>query len=251
MILPITGIVHAFDAVVVAFCAWHIYSSYVKSGKKNLILKYFSLFFFFMAIFQLIMGIGHLPLVLGMPEIFPAFFSWSYIIGHIFLYVSMAYFIFVPSHIYFENSSFAKKFTKIYFYVIVLFGLVITAINIMNPLTTPYLDASTGLTVFNVPEIVGKIIPLIALISWAPAALLFIYKAIKLRGVTRSKSLLLGIGLIFVVIGGPLHDFARELTQYLIADVLTLTGFLLLFWGIFIGEKKVGESTETPQSEIV
>ena len=247
MIIPITGVIHLIDTLVFAFCAWRLNVSFIDSGKRNMIFKYFSLFFLFTAIFQLIIAIGHLPFFFGRPEMFIPVFNLAYIIGHAFLYLGMAYFIYVPSYIYFENSKFAKKFTKIYFHLIVLGGIVITVINIINPLKNAYVDVESGLTIFNVPDIIGKLIPLIVILSWGPAALLFLYKSVKLKGVTRFKSLFLGIGLIVIIVGGPMHDVARVAGQYLLADILTLAGFFLLFFGVFMSpdHKQVNRDIST------
>jgi len=177
------------------------------------------------------MAAGHFPVLLNEMGLFYYTFNFGYIIGHAFLYIAEAYIILVPMYLYFSEKEY-KKYGVGYFRFILLFGLIITVINIINP-TNPEIDEKSGLTIFNVPSVVAGLIPIITFISVGLSGLLFIAKSAQLQGSAKVKAAILGVGMILIVIGGPLHELAKNVFEYFLADFLIVVAFFVVMLGIY------------------
>lgn len=229
-VLPLTGLTHTVNGVVLVLIGLKLKKDLFGSASADLAKKYFMYFFFSVGLFQLIMGLPHAVLYFNQPA-FASVITWAYIIGHMFLYLSLAFTVMVPLELTFPG----KKIKNIYFSFIVLFGLFITYINIIRP-NNPIYERETGITLFNADPLVGKLIPVIVLLSWGVAALIFLYNGIKSRNnrLAMVRSSVTSLGFIFLIVGGPMHDLASTSLQFLMADILTLLGFLVLASGTLL-----------------
>ncbi|MDO8663765.1 MAG: hypothetical protein Q7K28_02940 [Candidatus Wildermuthbacteria bacterium] len=203
--------------------------------KKDYQFRIFGLFFFLFFLFVLIMAIPHLLLLLPHLEhkIFRQGMHLGYLIGHIFLYLSLVVFIRLPLNWV------APRFKNIGSAFFLLLGGVTTILNFLLP-SLPEYNHSTGITLFNVNPLVGKLVALNVVLAWVPTGIYFIVKGMRgLEKNLRRRCMLLGIGLLVATIGGPLHDISREAVMFLIADIVVLAGIVILAVGVmYEGEDK-------------
>ncbi|MDO8524666.1 MAG: hypothetical protein Q7R99_03485 [bacterium] len=229
-LLPLTGLTHLIDGVVsilLGIKIWHDLKTEKNSAATK---KYFTYFFLFLGIFQLILALPHLSLYSNQSS-FPTLMALAFIIGHIFLYIALAFTLLASLELYLSN----KKIKYAAFSAITLLGAFITYTNIIKP-NTPIFDTKTGITLLNANPVVGQLILIIVLLGWGVSAIIFIYNGIRLYRVNNNataRNLLIALGLIFLIIGGPLHDITKKSVHYLIADLLVLIGFMLMASGVF------------------
>lgn len=231
MILPLTGIVHLVTSAMIYACYLKLNSTYRNMQTKDEALKNLLCFVLYMDIFQLLMALGHFPLLFNDLDLFYYTFNFGYIIGHAFLYLAEAYIILVPMYLYFSQGDF-KKYGVIYFRLLLLFGMFITIINFAYPLH-PIFDERSGITIFNVPPYVSGLIPVITLISVGFSGILFLAKSTKLQSKARVKAVILGISMILIVVGGPLHELAKNIFEYFLADLLVVLAFFVMTVAIY------------------
>jgi hypothetical protein len=212
-------------------CYLKLNKTYKDMQIKDEALKYLLWFILYVDIFQILVGIGHLPILFGMTDIFYYTFNFGYIVGHIFLYMAEAYIVLVPMYLYFSKSDF-EKYGVNYSRFLLIFGAIITIINVMMP-TNPVFDEKTGVTIFNVPSLVANLIPIITIISVGFSGILFLAKSVKLQGSAKVKAIILGVGMIMIVIGGPMHETAKNIFEYFLADFLIVVAFFIVMLGIY------------------
>lgn len=242
-LVPITGITHFLDGLILLWAALKIRKTLINNSVEDLPKKYFMWFFTCTGIFQVMLGLPHL-LLFSNKDMFPQAIAWAYTEGHIFLFIALAFTIMVPLQLYFPSK---KTLKKIIFSFFLLFGAVITVINIFLP-NNPVFDEQSGITLFNADPMVGRLIPIIVILAWGPSAIIFIYKGIRSRSnkLVLVRSLLLGIGLLMLLIFGPMHDVAKTSLQFIMADIFTMLGFLLTAAGVLYSpEAKVEKVVAT------
>ena len=224
-IIPITGITHFIDGVILVGVGLMLLRHAQSKLETVSTAFHFSIFFLAIGVFQMLMGVPHLTLF-GPADLFPMSMNWGFIDGHIFLYASLAFFVLVPTKIFFP------KLGRIPFWIIAAFGSWITLVNIFNP-GAPVFDYSTGITFLNVHPSVGMLIPIIAIVSWIPAAILFAVQAFRSHDpLVRRRGILFAVGLAIITFAGPLHDISRSAISFLAADIFTMAGFLIMVGGV-------------------
>ena len=243
VVFPLTGFVHTIDSIILILIGGKLWRDLATKQATSPAKAYFMYFFVTVGIFQLIMGLSHVILYID-AALFPIVMNWGYIVGHVFLYLSLAFSLMVPLEL-----SFPGKKVKYYAASLIsLFGLGITYINIIKP-NHPVYESATGITFFNADPLVGKLIPIIVLLSWGVAVVMFIWNAIKSRHnrMALIRSIVISVGFIITTAGGPLHDVAQTSVQFLVADILTLLGFLTLASGITLFGQDEPVVAATPQ----
>ncbi len=189
----------------------------------------FGIFFSLFSIFQLFLFIPHVSLFFPHSEdhiVFTEMMRWGYIVGHVFLFASLAVFIRIPL------SFIREKWKNAGSAVFVGLGTLTTVLSAANPLDLLF-DHSVGITVFNVDPTVGALIALNAFLAWIPAGIFFLYLGLKSKDrFLRRRGVLLGIGLITTTIGGPLHAVPEPAILF-IAETVTLLGITILACGVF------------------
>ena len=241
-IVPITGITHFISGVVLLTTGVLLLRRTLIKFESAPVFAYFTLFFIFTGIFQLMMGLPHLTLF-GPAEIFPSAMNWGYMDGHIFLYAALAILLMVPTKLFFP------KLGWIPFWIIAVFGAWITLMNIFYP-NAPVYDAVSGITFLNADPRVGPMIPIIVMLSWIPTAIMFAINAFRTGdALIRWRGILLAVGLFLTTFAGPAHDIARSALQYLAADVFTMLGFLITIAGVWIILPEAGETTQPERTK--
>lgn len=191
--------------------------------EKNITsLKYFSKFFLYFGIFLFSQGLPMLIPVALNPVKLGAF----YIFGHIFLYISLIYFIQVP---------FSLSWPKLKKYAVWFNTLFTIAITFTNIIYWNEPSVENGLLQFHVTGPVGPMIGVMVALNLIIFGTIYFGRlAYKSKGADRWKFSLLSIAFLIITVGGPLHDNATSLTQYIIADALILISLIVLFAGIYV-----------------
>jgi hypothetical protein len=229
------------NIVIAAFFGAKFRASYKKSQNEQM--KYFSLFFIFLAVFLLINTFPHvlgvfeafgLPLLSLLGPYLNAIGIGSFIVGYAFLYIALAYFAMFVSSIGFP------RFKRQAFGLVVLMGLVITILNVLRPKVLTIDPFTKGVILQAEPLVINLMIFVLALI-WIPSIIIFISRAIKIAsGEIRVRSVLLILGLLLILIRLLSHDFLRGIEFHVIWDTSFSVG-LIFIAAIFYfgkGEKK-------------
>ena len=190
--------------------------------KKISSLKNFAMFFLLFGIFLFSMG---LPMLIPV-ELSPVKLGGFFIFGHVLLYAALVYFIQVPFSLSFP------KYRKYAVWFNIAMGTIITYTNLIY-WNEPTIEGS--ITLMHVTGPVGPMIGVLNIINLLLfGTFYFGYMAIQNRGTERWKYSLLSLAFLLITVGGPLHDNATGLTQYLIADALIFLALATLFAGIYV-----------------
>ena len=237
MDLPLTGLAALIDGLVLLFFFYRLRKS--MSG-DNIFLQYFKWYTLFFGLFYFFFSV---PLVLNIHD--NNMIGWGYLIGHVFAYIGFGYLARIWLLI--AKPSFDSR---LIFFVYLILGSVLTALNIMY-LNVPIVES--GITDWKQNPLVGAAIIIFGLTAFLPAAVLFIRESIR-QPKNRKRYSLIGIAFLMIIISGPLHDVAtvsvlKDVTTttivLLLADIVTTSGFLLMFWGVMSGIKPTTSATKS------
>jgi hypothetical protein len=227
--MPLTAFVTFFGSIV-NFMSWllirkRIHNNPVPPTRQVILLNKFLLF---LSMFMFLMFLPHL-LISQAPSQFPLYMALGYIIGHIFLYIGFLYVgrLFISISPRFNGK---EKLFLVLGSIGIIFATIINAITMIWG-KQPEFDYTHNVTLFNAHPAVGAIIGLFALICVIPTAVLMFKSGIS-NQTNRLRSFLLGGGLVFLMVGGPLHDNAHTAMVYIIADVITIVAQLAVAAGI-------------------
>lgn len=217
MDLPLTGVGAFIDCLVLFF----FYYRLSKSKYNNNFFNYFKNFTLFFGAFYLLFSV---PILIFTNN--SSIIGWGYLIGHVFSYVAFGYLARIWLLISKPSFDSAGVF-KIY----LLVGALVTA---LNAFYFNYPVVKNGIVNWDQNIVVGVIIILFGLTAFLPSAILFIRESI-LQPKNRKRYALIGLAFLLIIISGPLHDVATSVNILLIADIITTSGFLLMFWGVVSG----------------
>ncbi len=214
----------------VMLSSWAVIGQRIKTSLGDISpqIKMLQRFFLCMGLFCLAIFLPQIALNLQ-PTAFPKAMAWGYIVGHVALYIGL---ISVISLTFSMVPRLASK-QKYAITIGIIMSVVITILTIKTMAfgTLPVYDAHRSVTLFNVAPVVGTLIALFATLSVLPAAILMILNGVRNPG-ARARSFLLGGGLFVIMTAGPLHDVAKGWQLYMIADIVSIVGFVFLAWGI-------------------
>ncbi|RLC39798.1 MAG: hypothetical protein DRH33_01885 [Candidatus Nealsonbacteria bacterium] len=221
-------LLHFVYALIFFAIALKIRQSYLKGGKKELLLKYFMLAFFFWGGFEVARAAPHISIVIGREDLFPQIMRWGYIISHAFLIPAAIYMAMIPARMFWP------KYEKLIFGALFFWGVFNVVYLIITPFTPTYNPA--GVSPHNPPPLSLVFLAPILFMGFTLTGLTFLYQAIrgKVTGILRIRALLLGIGIIMVIIGGPTHNFFTTVSGWFILDIISLTGKLLAAAGVIL-----------------
>jgi hypothetical protein len=216
--LAISGILLVINSLILLF---FYYKLQINSKKDNNFFNFFKGFVLFFGIFTIILSI----LTIAFPRsLFIA--GQGYLIGHFFLYIACAYLVRVWLLI--ANPLF-DSINVFKFYII--WGLAVTILNLY--FFNYFLLDKDVIIPSLVKSVMSVTIIIIIILSFLPAAIIFIREAIN-QPRQRVRYSLIAASLMTIIVGGPLHNIK---SFYLLADLITAIGFLLLFWGVMSGIK--------------
>lgn len=189
---------------------------------------YMHSFFFHMMIFFVIMSIPYLWI--NDTARFSESAAWSYVVGHIFMYLGLMSIARMTFALIPRLSPYDKSLTITWLTVIA--GQTIFNAKTMIWGVRPTFDHKLHLTEFHTYTGVGIILACMAAIAFVPPIILFAMQAIRARGIERIKPILISIGFLLITTAGPLHDNARSAQQYALADVFTTVGMIITLFGV-------------------
>lgn len=212
------------------FTSWFIIGSRLQKSATaaSRQIKLLQGFFLYMGLFSLLMFLPSLWLIFD-PTDFPLAMALGYTYGHIFMFLAGM----EIARIFY---SVFPRFAKLDRLVVVLSWLVAIVATIVTQMTMvtgtrPTYDYLQHVTIFNASTPTGLLIAIFMVLAMAPTAIMFLVNAIK-NVQNRTRSLLLCIGLILMITGGPLHDNAHTSVVYLVADLLTIVAVVVVTSGV-------------------
>ncbi|MDY6770748.1 MAG: hypothetical protein SV186_02185 [Candidatus Nanohaloarchaea archaeon] len=218
--MNLTGISQVFMGVIAWLSFARLWYSYRE--KQTPTLKYFAFFFAYFGTFQLTMALSLLPRSFTGAQL-----GAFYIFGHVFLYLSIAYYSRIPTYIWkpeWELKVFALN---------LLAGAAITVLNVMQ-WNKP--EQVGSIIVWHVPKMIGLTIGVLDAVNWIIGGTIFFgILAWKETGRERVKLALLSVGMLLLTVSGPIHDLTTSVKMLALADLFTTLGVVTLMAGIYIG----------------
>jgi hypothetical protein len=233
--MPLNGITTLVGALIM-FGSWAVIGQKLKSspGGGSVQSRLLQKFFFYFGLFYVFIFAPYIVLTTN-PDAFPLAMAVGYVVSHVFMYIAFTYIIRLMFSMLPRVASKSKY--AVGFYSVLL--VVITAVNAITMIwgTRPEFDSQSNLTLFHAHPVVGAFIGLSGLLTVLPTAILMLVSSVT-NPSARSRAFLLGIGFIILTAGGPLHDVAKTETMYMLADIISIAGLLVLARGVTY---KVGE----------
>lgn len=227
--MPLTVLTTLFGSIVL-FSSWALIGVRMRNLElaASRQMKLLHNFFFYIAVFFLLMFLPHLWLSIDAAK-FPFYMALGYTIGHVFLYVSLTY----MARLFCSLSPRLASKERVAAAICVLLNVAITVLTAATMLfgVRPAYDAVHRVTLFHANPVVGVSIALFSASVIAPTAVLMIVNGIR-NARSRVRSFLLGGGLLILFLGGPVHDTARTAMLYMIADSVTTFGLLVIAAGV-------------------
>jgi len=227
--IPLTAVTTLTGAVIMGY-AWLYLGRKVHDPQKPVwqSVRYMHKFFLHMMIFFIIMSVPYLWT--NNPMRFSVSAAWAYVVGHVFMYLSLMYVSRMTFSLIPRLSPYDKPLKAAWLTVIALQ----TAFNAKTMIwgVQPTYNYRLHLTEFHTYTGVGIALGLMAAIAFVPTIILFAMHAIRARGVERVKPALLSVGFFLITTAGPLHDNARSAQQYAMADIFTTLGMVVVLSGI-------------------
>jgi hypothetical protein len=184
--------------------------------------------FLFSIFYGIFMLTPHLLLYFR-PESFPLVMSVSFVIGHVFLYFSFLQMMRLTFSLLPQLNN--KQFIVIIFGILAVIAMVFLAVHGMVLGTRPSYNTETHITTFNVPVSVNSLDTVVGLLAVVPAAILLIINGFA-HAAMRTRSFLIGGGMIALMITGPLVEGAHTISMFVISNTLSVLALLILTVGI-------------------
>jgi len=173
---------------------------------------------------------GMLFLASNPKELATPLYNASFIISNFILYFAYAELMAAAIGTHFESTGIGARATKYYRCMIVAFGLIIIVASAIYQ-ARPVLDNETYLISANYDPFVYKMMVSMLLISMGPASLLFVGKMFFVKDNLREYAIM-GLGIIAAIIGQLTAENVQNAAHLILADTMTILGFLALFYGI-------------------
>ncbi len=234
--MSLTGLAALLGGIVLLFFYYRLHKNH---KIDNTFFNFFEIFALFNGLFYILFAA---PLLLTPSNSF--LIGLGYLIGHAFGYIAYGFLIRVTLLIAKPSLD-----TSLIFKIYVALGAALTALNAFY-FNRPIIE--NGLIDWKQNELVGTLIIVYCMVAFIPAALVFIHEAIK-QPKNRKRYLLIGLAFLLVIVSGPVHGIATAetlgsisaaTTALLIADIVTIVAYLMLFWGVLSNAKSVTVSSQ-------
>lgn len=221
----------SFYGLVFFLIALRIRQNYLKGEKTSTLLKYFMMMFFLWSIFEVLRGAPHIYIILGREDLFPQAMRWGYIISNFFLILTSVYALRISAPVHWP------KYQKLGIGLVLFLGIISEIILIVVPFVPRYfVEGGFIVTLMNGPKIALPPLGFSLLIGLGTTAVAFLYEAIrgKIKGVLRTRSWLVGIGILLIIISGPSHNFFETARATFILDMVQLFGKIVIATGVLM-----------------
>lgn len=220
--LTITSVSTGITSLLFFIGGIHLYFSWKTT--RSPLLKYFAIFLFSFGFQQLFFSLGTGILSLDM-----SVNGWLWGIAHVFMFVGISYFIRFPLNIR------LVRFEKLFFRIAIAFSIIGIGVIFWN---VPKLEGgllANGVYIFLVPAMAGAVIGIFTTICLLLSFGIFVAETIKLSDKeSKIKSLLIALGILVFLIGGPAHNFVKTPLLTFVVDLLIVAGATLMVAGVYV-----------------
>lgn len=238
--ISLTGTSQTFDFLLLTI-SWLFVRAHIKMNEEPVTstTKHIYRYFGYFALFNFFMAAPNLALIIH-PSLFPALMAWGYVIGNVFLLISLA-------HISLMTVNLVPRFTDKEMLIRRLWGglvILMTALNavVIGIQHQPNYDSVSRVTHFVIPSWMGASLGIISFLAYLPAIVVLIFSFIRQHREQRIRSGLLVLGFVIIMIVGPLHAVASNWRIFLTADILNIVSLVFLTTGVLYRIKQQTQS---------
>jgi len=189
-------------------------------------LKSFAIFFIAFA-FQLLF----ISLATGLFSIGSRIDIWFWLIGHMFMFIGVSYFVRFAVQIRFPYLG----LTRIVFGLILFFSLISLIILSLNVSKMDCYFTEQGIHKFRVPLVSSITIGVFTAVSFLSSFVLLISGILTVKSrFVKIRSLIFVLGFLMLAIGGPMYNFIETLFWYFLANGLLVAGSIMMLLGIYL-----------------
>jgi len=194
-------------------------------------------YFGYFALFNLFMA---LPFVFYQSGMFPIVMAWGYVIANIFLLVSLSHISRMTLNMLTRFARFDGVVTWIWWGLVA----VMTALNgiVIGMQHQPTYDVATRVAHYAIPAWMGAMLGMISFLAYLSAIGVLVYGALHQHRRQRVRTILLILGLLIIMVVGPLHAVAANWETFLIVDVLNMVSLTFLTIGVMY---RISQPAET------
>ena len=163
-----------------------------------------------------IIGITPFFLYHGDIAVFNKDMNLYYAIAHIFLYIGFSFLVVLVV----DTFNILKKYKWIIFTISLIFGTIISIVNFTHQ-GNAHLDLLQEIVVFHPPRVIGVLIGIFSIFSLGLSGFIFLKYGLKLSGFARKRSLIIALGILLLMIAGPMNDNVSTSSLALVAFILS------------------------------
>lgn len=197
-------------AILMSVVAFAASAKLIQTYRENKIhtIKFLGYFFGIFGVFQLIIGLR-----LVLKNILGASISSWYILAHLFLYISLAFFSRMSAYLV------KPEWEKKSFYINIAAGILFTAVMLYQ---------GTAVT---------PLIAIPSILNWIGlGTIVFLKMGREREGIERKKMWLMAVGFLLIALSGPLHNLAKTGAARIAVNLFTVTGTVLAMLGVYLKE---------------
>ncbi|MBU0598245.1 hypothetical protein KKF61_04625 [Patescibacteria group bacterium] len=215
------------NSIICAFCSYKLYRSYQRDRQKSPVLLFFSQGYLALIIAYIFFS---LPRIIAPQESF--YLGVGFVIAQAFLFFAVAFFAKVTT--FFINTLVVQRV----FWLVILISLVAIILSIYY-FAYPQYDTATGITDWNINDIVGVASVVVIAGVLVPSMIIFFWQGRRTADkVVKIRSTLIAIGLLFLIITAYTYYNATTQIAVLTSDLFSLLSFLIIFFGIIYKRKE-------------
>lgn len=223
--MTLTTIATGITSMVFLLSGLKVYSVYKRDESPFALFLSGFFFFFFLQQLFFFMGTGLLTDDPGINSVL-----WA--AAHLFMFAGISIFIRLPFRIKFP------ELERVGFGIAVAYSILGSIFLLYRSSDVVPRVLENNVFFFEVPAAAGAVIGIFTSISLIFALYVFISELfqIKDKRESRTKLILLSLGTVFFLIGGPIHNFVDGPMMLVIADSLIVLGALTLLAGVEVGK---------------
>ena len=202
------------DILICVFISLKLIYNLFNKGKSSFT-TYFLMFFLSFSLF-FIFFVTPFFLYHGNVALFNKDMNLYYAIAHIFLYIGFSFLVVLVV----DTFGIWKKYKWVIFTLGLVFGTIISIVNFTHQ-GNARLDLLQKIVVFNPPKVIGVLIGIFSILSLGLSGFIFLRYGLKLSGFARKRSLIIALGILLLMIAGPMNDNVSTASLALVAFILS------------------------------